>query len=461
MSDSSATPSATTSATTARSPTGPLAHVRVLDLTDERGIYGAKLLADLGAHVVRPEPRSGDPLRTRGPHLAANGGDASSLWYAFFASNRESLLVDVDESADIEHLAGVAAQVDIVLTCDHDFALCAIDIAQLQAQRPDLVVVDISSFGSEGPWSDYLAPDLVAGALAGSVATTGDVDTPPLKSFGELNFMVSGAYAGIAALAALRFAGQTGKGQSAQVSVHESIASCLEQVLMFYWYSEAMLRPEGSVLPRRGSMHWSNVYQVMNAASGSIMITPTPDFDRQLAWLIEDDAHGDLIDPTYQDPANLPLRALRTMELLREWVATKDAESLFQEAQKRHIPYGWVLPIERVADNPQLAARDWYVPLQVGETEVQSTGAPYHFSRTPWALTDHRAAGEVLRDLDWQPRTVEASGTDREGGKRPLEGLRVLDFSHVLAGPFATRVLGDMGADVVKVNSAGRAVAGQ
>ena len=57
--------------------------VRIIDLTDERGIYGAKLLADLGADIVRPEPISGDPLRARGPHMQGQTEHTSSLWHAF------------------------------------------------------------------------------------------------------------------------------------------------------------------------------------------------------------------------------------------------------------------------------------------------------------------------------------------------------------------------------------------
>ena len=99
------------------------------------------------------------------------------------------------------------------------------------------------SFGNEGPWSDFLAPDIVAGALGGAAATTGDVDTAPLKNFGELNFMISGSYAAIAALSALYSQRRTGQGQTAHLSVHECIASCLEHVFMFYFYHQTLNRP--------------------------------------------------------------------------------------------------------------------------------------------------------------------------------------------------------------------------
>ena len=330
-----------------------LADVRVLDLTDERGIYGAKLLADLGATVVRPEPPGGDPLRLRGPHFDAAAEGATSLWHAFFATNRIPVEVDPATAAGEALLRRLVQGAQIVLSCDAPGSettpwLSAAQLDALSEQDASLIVIDVSSFGQAGPWRDYLAPDIVAGALGGAMATTGDVDTPPLKGFGELNFMVSGVYVAIAALSALFHQREAGEGQHVGVSVHECLVSCLEQVLMFYWYSEVMQRPEGQVLPRRGALHWSNAYTVFNGLNGSIMVTPTPSFDAQLAWLIEEGVHDDLIDPKYAEPENLPLLVQRTMEIMHDWVATKDVETLFQEAQSRHSPYGWVIPIERV-----------------------------------------------------------------------------------------------------------------
>ncbi|MEM9624197.1 MAG: CoA transferase, partial [Pseudomonadota bacterium] len=241
-----------------------------------------------------------------------------------------------------------------------------------------------------------------------AVATTGDVDTPPLKTFGELNFMVSGVYVAIAALAALFSADASGTGQKAEISVHECIASCLEQVFMFYCYSDLLQRPEGKVLPRRGALHWSDAYTVMNGKNGSIMITPAPDFDAQLAWLIEEGVHDDLLDPKYSAPENMRDWILRMMEILTQWVAQQDVETLFFAAQDRHAPYGWVMPIEKVADNPQLDARRWYVPYRVGNQEIQAPGAPYQFSETGWGLDDYSM--EVLNDIGWQSAADTTTG---------------------------------------------------
>ncbi len=147
------------------------------------------------------------------------------------------------------------------------------------------------------------------------------------------------------------------------------------------------------------------------------MATPAPDFDRQLMWWIEEGVHDDLIDPKYMEPENLRARTLRAMQVMTDWVAEKDVEALFFEAQSRHSPYGWVLPLEKVAENPQLEARQWYVPYQIGDQTISAPGAPYRFSDTPWQLNAYRGIGsaneDVINDLNWHS---EPTATDKRAG---------------------------------------------
>ncbi|MYF21668.1 MAG: hypothetical protein F4209_02770 [Chloroflexi bacterium] len=350
---------------------GPLANVRVVDLTDDRAIYAGKLLGDLGAEVIRVEPDGGDPLRARAP-LHVN---AASLWHAFFASSRTFTHSDSDAVAQ---LAGTA---EIVLDCER-----LPDPEALLAANPSLVIVDVTSFGRAGPWRDYAAPGLVAEALGGVAATSGDADTPPLKLYGDQYAFVAGVYAAIGALAALRHARETGAGQIVRLSVHEALGTILEHVLMWAWHHDQVPFADGPVLPRRGSLHWSNAYVVMQAIGGSIMITPTPDFSRQVAWLVEEGLGMELLDERFSDPANVAEMIQLTMQTLRDWVAGKEGEPFFHEAQARHHPYGWVMTTPEVAANPQLEARDWWTPYLVGDAAVLGPGAPYHFSETPWQL---------------------------------------------------------------------------
>ena len=383
-------------------PHGPLNEVRIVDLTDERGIFGGKLLADLGADVVRPEPPGGDPLRRRGPRLESAPEETDSLWHAFFASSRRFFCLDLDSEAGSAQLDALIDRAHIVLCCTGAFGAEQERLDAALSRRPELVVVEVSSFGKEGPWRDYQAPDIVAGALGGAVAPTGDVDTPPLKVFGDLNFMLSGVYVAIAALGALHHARKRGTGQRAHVPVHECIASSLEQVLMWYWYHDRLPMAKGPVLERRGSLHWTNAYQTMRGRDGCILVTGAPNRDAQLAWLIEEGAAGDLWDPKYQDPENREEFTAALMQRLREWVATRDVGPLFEEGQSRGMAYGQAVRIERVADNPHLKARGWwtnYLP------SVRGPGAPYHFGDTPWKIGPYGDVGSdteaVLAEIGW------------------------------------------------------------
>ena len=220
---------------------------------------------------------------------------------------------------------------------------------------------------------------------------------------------------------------------------------------MWYFRHHFFPRARAKALERRGSLHWSNLYQVMGAENGSIMITPTPNLDAQLAWLIEEDAFEDLLDPELQMPGGRRSYFRRLMEVLREWVSKKDVEELFFDAQRRHAPFGWVQSIDKVAENPQSKARGWWREQSLGGRTVSVPGAPFQFRGTP---------GNPITSEQRNPQQRRRSGEERRlGGShtRPLEGIRILDFTHVLAGPFATRVLADMSADVVKVNSMERA----
>ena len=120
---------------------GALTGVRILDLTDERAIYGAKLLADLGADVVRPEPPEGDPLRARGPHREADAG-MTSLWHRYFASNRRAFRVDTATEESAAQLRQLAQAADIVLTCMHGFGADVVDVGAALEANTSLVVVE-------------------------------------------------------------------------------------------------------------------------------------------------------------------------------------------------------------------------------------------------------------------------------------------------------------------------------
>lgn len=380
-----------------------LQQTRVIDLSDDKSIYGVKLLADMGADVVRPEPAAGDSLRERGPFDEESG---DSLWYSFFASSRRHFTVDESSSASLYELNALLGCADLCFLGKENTLVEKVNVEAARNRNPKLVVVDVSPFGSTGPWRDFKAPDLVASALGGSSGVTGDDYTPPLKLFGELNFTISGSYAATAALAGLYHAKETGEGQRIEVPVHECIASSLEHVFMWYYYHEHFPNARAQALERRGSLHWTNLYVVMPTKNGAMMVTPTPNVDAQLAWLIEEGTFQDLLDPKYEEPENRRRYFERLMQVIREWVAAEDSEELFFKAQERHAPYGWVQTIAQVANNPQLKARAWWQSTEIGSRQVQAPGVPFQFLSTPGCVAEpewlETTDASVLEAVGWE-----------------------------------------------------------
>jgi crotonobetainyl-CoA:carnitine CoA-transferase CaiB-like acyl-CoA transferase len=159
----------------------------------------------------------------------------------------------------------------------------------------------------------------------------------------------------------------------------------------------------------------------------------------------------------------VPPEMARVMNAVRRFAGTKDAGELFHEAQRRHVAFGEVQTVAQVAANPQLEFRDSFrVFDQFPNVRMPSPFAVFRATpcREPSAPARPSSLDELL--AEWSgPRTLPPTPADRRhsgptAAGKPLEGLRIVDFTWVLAGPFANRILGDLGADVLKFQTAER-----
>ncbi|KAA0240752.1 CoA transferase [bacterium] len=429
----------------------PLANVRVLETASWNGAYAGRLLADGGADVVRVVPPSGDPLDSEPPFFGSSGKSVQATWYN---AGKRLLPLDVAVEGGIERFHELVRNADILLD-DGDGPL---DSSRLRLVNPSLARVSISPAGEGGPWANLQVNDLVANALCGSASVTGNLETPPLNGYGNQTVHTVGLYAAICALAAHRAAKATGQFQHVDLSAHEALISCTEQVLMQWFFPDAGAWTS-PVAARLGSLHWSGGYEVYQGQTGGgIMVTAALNFAQVLLpWLVEEGAAQDLADPAKYPDIIAMIRDLPyVMKVLREWVAANDAEQLFFEAQRRHQPFGLVRSIRQALEIPQVEARGYLQEQAVpGFGQVQFPGRLFRTS----ADGPHPAPP---RATDWEsirwsgvrppaPRTKPPADPSR-----PLTGIRVMDFTHVLAGPFGTRVLGDLGADIIKVGTASR-----
>ncbi|MEY2456816.1 MAG: hypothetical protein QOK06_1910, partial [Acidimicrobiaceae bacterium] len=431
--------------------TGPLGGLRVIDLTDDSGRMATKLLTECGASVARLGRGTSGPAMLA-PEAAARGG-LLDWWYD---GGKSRVDIDLDTDAGRAAYRRLAEVADLVIETEEPGRLAGlgIDHQDLVGENPRLVQVSLTPFGRTGPRSGWQSSDLVAAALGGVLSVSGLPDEP-VNPWGRQSFNVAGFLAAISGLAGVRAAKVTGQGQHIDLSMHEAVCTTIEQLFFQYWFDDVQQYPK--VAPRQGSLHWIGAYEVVPAASGWLMITPAPNVPGLLTWMAEgelEEARALVTMSLEAVVSDIPL----LMKTMTAFALTDDANTLFHEAQARHISFGEVQSVAQVVANPQHAFRGFFRSVDWDGPAVAIPGPVARFRSTPAPAP--RAPASSAVDVDdllagWGARR-ETPGQRRPLSK-PLEGLRVLDLSHVLAGPFCTRMLGDLGADIVKLQTMERA----
>ncbi|MFT7601616.1 MAG: crotonobetainyl-CoA:carnitine CoA-transferase CaiB-like acyl-CoA transferase [Acidimicrobiales bacterium] len=431
---------------------GPLAGLRVVDLTGDIGRFGSKLLTEFGAAVVRSVGGSEHGADMLDAAADAQGGVLD--WW--FDGGKHSADLDLDSEAGRQNYRQLAQRADVVIESERPGRLTALglDHADLVSVNPSLTQVSLTPYGRTGPWAQWESSDLVAAALGGVMAVTGLPDQP-LNSYGGQNHNFGGFAAAITALAGVRSARRTGQGQLIDLSLHEVVTGSIENLFFQYFYDDHLPLPKEA--KRQGSLHWLGAYEVVPAASGYVMITPTPQAEQLIDWMVEvgiESAAPFVGMPVEQLLGDMP----RLMASVKELLLTGDAGPMFTEAQHRHIAFGEVQTVAQAAENPQYLHRGLYDEVAIaGGTDVKLPSRLVRFGGTPVGPpAPPKPTAESVAEIlaDWPVRDPPAPTSTV--GSKPLEGVRVLDLSWVLAGPFATRILGDLGADVIKVQHEAR-----
>jgi crotonobetainyl-CoA:carnitine CoA-transferase CaiB-like acyl-CoA transferase len=433
---------------------GPLHGLRVVEMTGDEGRLAGKLLAETGASVVRLGPACAGPPMTV--------DDARGVLDWWFDGGKDLLPDDLSSAAGQDAYRRLAARADLIIESAPPGALAdlGLDHAALVGDNPRLVQVSLTPFGRTGPRAHWQTSDLVAGALGGALSVSGTADQP-VNAWGRQSVNLGALMAAICGLAGVWDARESGAGQHVDLSLHETVTSSIEQVFFQWWFPDVLPLPRRAL--RQGSLHWLGAYVVANARTGACNVAPVPQPELLFEWMAEEG------DPEGAELAALPIEEVlaempRAMAAIKRFARTKDSGELFAEAQRRHIAFGEVQTIAQVAVNPQYAHRGSFRPTD-GFPDVRTPGpyARFHDSGVPSQQpppAGPTAVEDVLERWGAQPSGPPAEGRRHRGpgsAGKPLEGLRVVDFTWVLAGPFANRIMGDLGADILKFQTAERA----
>jgi len=461
-----------------------LSHLRVLDLTDGGSGIAGRMLADLGADVVLVEPPTGAPSRLRAPFANGNalqnadGRFDHERSLEFWSSHRgkRSVALDLEHAADRERLLSLVASADVWIDDAPVGRLADLGLghAELAKIQPALVHASITPFGEIGPKSRWAATDLTVTASSQAMWMTGDADRAPLTCTVPQAFFHAGAEAAAAIMIALAERETSGLGQHLDVSAQTAMmASCQAGVLAHAWNDRPLSRSGGGVAV--GPYRLRFIYECIDGYVNLTLLFGEPighATARFFAWMDEEGYSNDALRS--EDWVGYGAKIFgqkmtvdeheAVMEAIERFTRTKTKAELFAAAFERKL---LIVPLSDASDlfhSAQLASRSFWTPVQQangdGHREVSYPGpfarfsaTPIEIERPPPRLGEHN--DDVLTDSN-RPDTSGPSSSrpvDAKDRDLPLEGLKILDFTWVYAGPAITRQLADYGATVVKIES--------
>jgi crotonobetainyl-CoA:carnitine CoA-transferase CaiB-like acyl-CoA transferase len=450
-----------------------LSPYRVLDLTDEGALLCGQILGDLGADVIVAEPPSGARARTLGPFRHGERHPNSSLTWWSLNRNKRAVTLDLQSDAGREQLRALVRTSDFLLESYAPGYLDGLGLGYeaLSATNPRLVMVSITPFGQDGPKAHWAANDLTAWASAGAHVMCGDDDRAPVSLAVPQAYLHAGAEAAVGALIAHTARERDGAGQHVDVSAQTAaMMSSQATVLATGWNDSEIKRLAGGVsfggIPLKFVNAAKDGYVSVTFLFGSA-IGP---FSRRLMEVMCEEGFVDEAtrDKDWVNYTTLlmsgqePISEVgRCIEAIGRFTGAHTKDELFKLGLSRGLLIVPVATVDEVVHSEQLAGRDFWQKVEHpehGET-VTYPGAFAKFSATP-LKTRRRPPllGEHNDDIAREQRTARASAPVGAPSSRalPLDGVKVLEFMWVIAGPWGTRYLADYGATVVKVESTRR-----
>jgi crotonobetainyl-CoA:carnitine CoA-transferase CaiB-like acyl-CoA transferase len=415
--------------------------------------YCAKLLGDLGADVIKIEhPDGGDPSRLRGPLLDGKLDPERSGTFLYLNTSKRSFRLDLGNEADRRTFAALAARADVLIEDRSPGQLEALELgyAALSRDNPGLIFTSLTPFGQDGPNSQHRCEHLNlyhAAGHASPFAALGAEDRPPARAGGDLGEYDAGLTAALGILGAVYGRGRTGRGQHIDCSKQEAMM-CLERVTIGRFANE----PD----PFSGP---GGPGGLSPAKDGWVMLTTLE--THQWEGMLR--AMG---NPAWSEAewCKSPAGRMEHMDEIAarkaEWGESLRREEIYHLAQGEGTPAAPVRNVAEVLAWQQPRARGFFREIDhpcAGTLRLPTT--PYRSSKTPWVGTRAPLLGEhdeaIRSELadPMEPRGAPSSGLP---GARPLEGLRIADFTWAWAGPQGSLLLEMLGAEVIKIESRAR-----
>ncbi len=385
--------------------TRPLKGLRVLELARVlAGPWVGQTLADLGADVVKVESPEGDDTRTWGPPFveAADGGDLSAAYYHAANRGKRSVVADFRTPEGQNFVRRLANHADVVVENFKVGGLVkyGLDYAGLKAVNPRVVYASITGFGQTGPYAPRAGYDFLIQGMAGAMSITGAPDGEPMKTGYATADIITGLYATIGILAALRRRDATGEGSHLDLALMDSQIAVLANVAMNHLVT-------GAVPQRLGNTHPSIVpYQTFQAADGPFLVAVGNDGQyRKFCEIIG--ATGLATHPDYVHNEGRVRHRAALIPQLQEVLSRWTRADLLPRLDAAGVPAGPLNTIADVFADPQVVARGMRVELPDPDARagyIPSIRTPIVIDGVPQvALTPSPRHGEHQAEVEADP----------------------------------------------------------
>jgi crotonobetainyl-CoA:carnitine CoA-transferase CaiB-like acyl-CoA transferase len=420
---------------------------RALDLTTLSGQLAGRMLADLGMEVIKIEPPGGDPVRNLAPFITSTTGARLSTTFAHLNAGKASKVLDLDQDGDRRTLLKLVENADLVLESFQPGELDSkgLGYKDLAAVNPGIVMGSITGFGQTGPKKNFLCNDLVGLAESGFLYISGDPSMAPVRPPETQAYYFASLFATAGVLAALYRRERTGEGDHVDASMQETLAT--HEHIVRLWANEKQIAKRagsqhGSVAPAKifpcrdgyvylyvTRQHWKLFLNVWKDHS--------PVFDAP-DWLnnLYRRAHADELNPAVEAFLGKFTMAEITELLQEKGIPCVPVNTPLGFANDEHVQgRGFIAPVEHAGFG---IAKQPAIPFVIDGTRPSVNSVP--------VLDGWRNNGAPRK-------TPVKANSDRSTDKGPLDGMRIVSFDHVLAGPYGTTILAELGADLIKVES--------
>ncbi len=432
--------------------------VRVVEFGEMiAGPYCGKMLGDIGAEVIKVERPEGDLARAYGPFPEDAPHPEKSALFLYTNTSKRGVTLDLNVAGDVEALKKLLRWADVFIDSHAPSVLAnrGLDYDAVRAINPGLIYTSITPYGRSGPRADAPGDELtlVHAAGLGNLLPTRSTDASraPVKPGGNPMGYHAGLAAAVATMAALFARDKTGAGTLIDVSLQEvMVAMCAPQIAGARYHGSTWSRVPDRP-PAMGRVQTADGYVILNALD-----------DHHFAALRE--LMGNPEWCAGDEWNSMAYRANNLMTIAPQidaWMLKQKKDDIHHKAAGKRIPIGPMYTAKDVMDYPQYAAREYFVDVDHPEAGTHRyAGWPYKLPQSPPRiqrpaprLGEHNE--EILHGpmLD-TPR--ESKPAAEKKASLPLEGVRVLEFAWVWAGPYAGQLLAQLGAEVIKVESHNR-----